>query len=92
MGILFLSDKADFPGDYILAGSNGFNTFNLREAPGNELSLRFYKMGEFYEATSSLLDPVVSYDCEFNLFKADQNLMKINVEGFRTQMEMFLSL
>ena len=71
MGILFLSDKAEFPGDYILAGSNGFNTFNLREAPGNELSLRFYKMGNFYEALSSLLDPVVSYDCEFNLFKAD---------------------
>ena len=38
-------------------------------------------MGEFYDAASSMLDPVVSFDCEFNLFKADKNLMKINVEG-----------
>ena len=38
-------------------------------------------MGEFYDAASSTADQVVSYDCEFNLFKADQNLMKINVEG-----------
>ena len=81
MGILFMSDKAKFPDDFLVTGENGFNTFNLRELPGQELTLRFYKMGEFYEAASSMLDPVVSYDCEFNLFKADKNMMKINVEG-----------